>query len=296
MILNDKIKTFLVAAELKNYTKASYFLNMTQPAVSKHIKAIEENYQIKLFKKVGKNIELTYQGQLLYKNLIQIERLCKETENLISESKKIHSKHHIGATLTIGGYLMGPILSNYKKESPFQDIILHVENTETVMQNLIKNNIELGVIEGPVNQKDVIIEFFEEDELVYIVSKKDPLSQKESISLQEAIENRLILREQGSGTRKIIEEYIEKMGFSKESLKAYMEIGDIRAILSLVKEGIGSSIISKRTIDELSNKDEIKTLQIEGLIFKRSFNFIYLKRTEFVRNFISFCKTYRNLI
>lgn len=291
-MIDIKLETFITVADTKNFTRAASILNMTQPAISHHIKLLEEYYNVKLLEKKNKNMELTEAGRILYKYALEIDKISKLAKNHLSNESSIIKRYNVGATLTIGGYVLPPIIGNYKVNNKNIDVILQVENTENIIQKLFSGEIILGVIEGPFDKSKVIYEKFKDDELVFAISKNHEMAKKKKITLEEIFSEKLILREKGSGTRQIFEDYMEQQGFEPKNITPYMEIGDITAILSLVESGLGATVVSKEALNSTLMSKKFKALSIKNMKMKREFNFIYLKNSniDFIKNFIEFCK------
>lgn len=291
-MIDIKLETFIIVADTKNFTRAASILNMTQPAISHHIKLLEEYYNVKLLEKKNKNMELTEAGRILYKYALEIDKISKLAKNHLSNESSIIKRYNVGATLTIGGYVLPPIIGNYKISNKNIDVILQVENTESIIQKLFSGEIILGVIEGPFDKSKVIYEKFKNDELVFAISKSHEMAKKKKITMEEILSEKLILREKGSGTRQVFEDYMVQNGFEPKNITPYMEIGDITAIMSLVESGLGVTVVSKEALNSPLMSKKFKALSIKNMKMKREFNFIYLKNSnmDFIKNFIDFCK------
>lgn len=286
--------TFLIVGKIKNFTKAAEILNLTQPAVSQHIKFLEEYYGVDLIKKQGRAIGLTGAGEVLFKYAKELDVLYRSIENDVKncfENKKVYN---VGATMTIGGYVLPYILGEYKEIYKNIDILLQVNNTEEIINKLLNRYIHFALVEGPFDKNRFNYRKFKDDELVLAVSAKHEFCKRNSVELDEVISGRLILREKGSGTRKIFENKLIELGYDLESIEIYMEIGDISAIKSLVESNLGYTIISREAIKREAEIGVIKIVPIQGVNILREFNFIYLDESEdeFINNFIDFCSKY----
>ncbi|WP_051824195.1 LysR substrate-binding domain-containing protein [Clostridium sulfidigenes] len=237
-------------------------------------------------------MELTEAGRILYKYALEIDKISKLAKNHLSNESSIIKRYNVGATLTIGGYVLPPIIGNYKVSNKNIDVILHVENTGNIIQKLFSGEIILGVIEGPFDKSKVIYEKFKDDELVFVISKSHEMAKKKKITIDEILSEKLILREKGSGTRQIFEDYMVQQGFEPKNINPYMEIGDITAIMSLVESGLGATVVSKEALNSPLMCKKFKALSTKNMKMKREFNFIYLKNSnmDFIKNFIDFCK------
>jgi DNA-binding transcriptional LysR family regulator len=294
-MIDYRLTTFIMVAKTKNFTKAAKILNLTHPAVSQHIKALEAFYQIKLFNQVGKEMILTDEGALLLEYTKEMNRLSAlASKNLRNISSKVQ-QYHIGATLSIGGYVLPKILGDYRQDHDDIELVLYVENTETILNKLSNGEIDLGIIEGPFDQTKYKYRNFKDDELVFVTAQTHPFVNRETISFSEAIQEKLILRERGSGTRKIFENKVRELGYTIEELNIYMEIGDILALLSLVESDLGCTIISKEVTRFFEKFLKIKSIPLDNLRIERSFNFVYLEspQQDFVIDFINYCLGYQ---
>ncbi|WP_066503232.1 LysR family transcriptional regulator [Abyssisolibacter fermentans] len=295
-MLESRLLTFLTVAKIKNYTKAARILNLTQPAVSGHIKFLEEHYGVKFIKKKGRNIDLTEEGEefLQYVKELEIKerKICKKLKNKSSVVKN----YNIGATLTIGGYVLPKILGKYKESYPNIDIILTVNNTKEILKKLLREEIDLGLVEGPFDRKKFGYKRLKEDELILAFSPKHKFSKEKYIQLEDILSGKLILREEGSGTRKYFENTLLDEGYSLNDLNIYMEVGSIDAIKALVEANLGYTIISKAAIERELKLGVIKTLPIKNnefneVKFNREFNFVYLLGSvnNYLSSFMEFC-------
>ncbi len=289
--MDIRLETFITVAKIKNFTKASEILNITQPAVSQHIKFLEEYYGVIFMKKSGKTMKLTEEGKILYKHAVELDRIYKNIESKFRNKGNINKTYCLGASMTIGGYILPYILAEYKNCYKNIDILLQVNNTEEIIQKLLNRKIDLALIEGNFHKKKFEYTKYKDDELVLAVSHLHAFSERKSVNIDEVLKGNLILREKGSGTREIFENKLLERGYELKDFKPYMELGSITAIKSLVEANLGYSIISKETIKKEIASGKIKTVHIEGLKIFREFNFVYLKDSdeEFVKNFIVFC-------
>ena len=292
--MDIRLTTFLTVAKIKNFTKAGEILNLTQPAVSQHIKFLEEYYGTDLIKKQGRTIDLTEAGEVLFKYAKELDVLYRSLEIEVKNSSRNKKVYNVGATMTIGGYILPYILGEYKDVHKNIDVLLQVNNTEEIISKLLNRQIHLALVEGPFNKKKFNYRKFKDDELVLAVSSKHEFCKRESVELEEVIRGRLILREKGSGTRKIFENKLIELGYNLENMKTYMEIGDINAIKSLVESNLGYTVVSREAIKRELELGVIKVIPIRDIKIHREFNFIYLDGVgeEFINHFISFCTKY----
>lgn len=292
MLIDQRLVTFLTVCKTNNFTRAAELLNLTQPAVTKHIKSLEDYYGTPLFTRKGRLISLTKEGEVLFNHAKVIEAQTSLLERKIKNSHEAVKRHTIGATLTIGEYILPDILGRYKAARPNTDIIMQVYNTEVITKKLLNGEIDLGLVEGPFNIGKFQYVTLKEDELVLAASPQSQLAGKSEVDLEEVLKSKLILREEGSGTRKVLENTLIDLGFNLNNLKPYMEIGSIGAIKSLVGLNLGCTIISRAAVQKEASAGTLLVIPIKGIRITREFNCIFLKDSpmEFVDDFVRFSK------
>lgn len=285
-----RLMTFITFAKVRKFTKTAEILNITQPAVSQHIKSLEKYYDVNLIKKQGKEFYLTEEGTLLLKYAEQIDFLYRDLEAKLKNKSKINKTYKVGATLTIGGYVLPNIIGKHKRLYNNIDILLRVENTEKILQQILIGELDFALVEGPFDKNKFQYIKYKDDELVLAVSPESIFAGKKEIDIEDIINGSLILREKGSGTRKIFENKLVELGYDLNKSRNYLEIGDINAIKSLIESNLGYSIISKQTIRREVELNTIRIVPIKGIRIYREFNFVYIeKQDEFLEQFVRFC-------
>ena len=200
----------------------------------------------------------------------------------------------IGASTTIGEYLLPSLVGNFIKKYPEVEVSLVIGNTEDIENSISNTTLDIGLVEGPVSGKDIVVEHFLDDELVLIVPPEHPLTKKKHISVFELSKYPFISREKGSGTRHIMENALKKVGFDPLNLNTIMELGSTTAIKAAVSSGLGISIVSKWTVQEMAKHNKLVTLTLNETKFERQFILIYHEkkfRTQAVYEFLNFLKS-----
>ncbi|BES65659.1 selenium metabolism-associated LysR family transcriptional regulator [Gottschalkiaceae bacterium SANA] len=296
-MIDDKLHTFLCVAQTMNFSKAAELLHITQPAVSQHIKALESQYRVSLFNDRRKNMKLSEEGELLLVYATEMNRLQQSLAVKMQTIQERNRVYRVGATMTIGGYVLPKILGKHKLSHPQIDIQLSVDNTETVIEQMIRGDLILGMVEGPFPQERFTSALYRKDELVVAVSPEHPFaSKKEEVSLEQLMVEPLILREQGSGTRLVFEKAIAEAGYAIEDANVHMEIGNIHALVSLVESNLGVTVISRDAIADSLKSETLCEVSLSGMQIFREYRFIYLDdRIAFIQDFIAYCKKeYKN--
>lgn len=294
-MLNDSIKVFLAVAEKRNFSKAAKSLFLTQPAVSFQIQMLEQYYGTVLFDRVNRNITLTAAGELLLSYALKMSNLQAQLEKEMQElTGTIKGRLLIGASTTIGEYLLPSLVGNFIKKYPEVEVSLVIGNTEDIENSISNTTLDIGLVEGPVSGKDIVVEHFLDNELVLIVPPEHPLTKKKHISVFELSKYPFISREKGSGTRHIMENALKKVGFDPLNLNTIMELGSTTAIKAAVSSGLGISIVSKWTVQEMAKHNKLVTLTLNETKFERQFILIYHEkkfRTQAVYEFLNFLKS-----
>ncbi|OPJ54837.1 LysR family transcriptional regulator [Clostridium oryzae] len=288
-MIDIRLLTFLTLAKNNSYTKTAEILRLTQPAISQHMKYLEDEYGVKLTKKYGRGFKLTEEGNILYRYAEEIEELYKKAENKLKNKTAIIKNYSLGATMTLGGYVLPSILSKYKKLHENINIQLQVNNTSEILEKLIAGKIDFALVEGTFNKNKFKFSKFKDDELILAVAPKHEFAKRSSVTMEEILNGHLILREEGSGTRKVFENRLAEIEYDLMTYKPYMEIGSITAIKALIKENIGYSVISKETVQLELKRGSIKYVPIKNFRILREFNFVYLYGDDFINDFIKFC-------
>ncbi len=290
-MMDSKLDTFIHVAELKSYTRAAEFLNLTQPAVTQHIKQLEEHYGVKLIKRKGRQISLTEEGELLWRGAKEFAANTLLLERRMRNRSAVVKRYTIGATLTIGEFVLPQLLGKYKALHKNIDVIMHVYNSPEVLEKMRNGEFDLGIVEGPFDKSKFRYKKFREDELVLVVSPQNDLAGREAVEIGEVLRGgKLILREKGSGTRSIFENKLQELGQNLSDLKPYMEVGSIGAIKSLVEANLGCTVISREAVRREMEAGTLTAVPIQGVKIMREFNFIFVDHgpDDFTEEFTGF--------
>lgn len=269
-MLDSKMMTFLKVAELKNYTRAAGELNLTQPAVSQHIKKLEEHYGCKLVDAAGKGVRLTEQGEALYS---YASFQSANEEQLIRQLHKLRSPVRLGATLSIADYYLPPYLSSFIRSSG-ELLSVMVKNTQAILEMLLKNELDCAFIEGLFDQSLFAYHEFCSTRFVPVVRRGHPLAGRKA-SLKEVHGYPLILREAGSGTREIYENHLYEQNDSILSAVRVYEISSFGIIKDLLQHSDAVSFMYEGVASDEVARGKLCLLDIEGFFIQRPLYFVY---------------------
>lgn len=290
---DQQFLVFKEVAETRNITLAAKRLHMSQPSISIQIQNLENQYGAKFFERTNKGVTLTQAGKIFYQHICQVIQLMKEAGEKIADL--IEDKRgliHVGATFTIGEYVLPLILGYLNKVRPDIDFKVNIANTETIAQDVLEKRIHIGLVEGPIPQnRELVVENFWQDELVVVVPYHHPWNKRSSVTIAELTAERMITREVGSGTRKVMEIALEERGLDPQQLNITMELGSTQAIKQVVCSGLGITIISALTVVQECNQKVLKALKIQDCPVYRPLNILMhaqTLQTKDERYFINF--------
>ena len=265
-------KVFISAAENLSFSKAAAFLHISQPAVTRHIRELEERYRTNLFDRRGNKIYLTKAGEKVYNALKQIEKQYRELEFEVGQMHaSIAGEFRIGASTTIAQYVIPKILGSFHKRYPKVQIFLSSGNSLDMENMLINNQIDLALVENFSSQSGIRYRKFLDDELIVVTGSQSVYAKRDVISREDLVKIPLVLREQGSGTLEVIEEALVKHGFDITALNTVIHLGSTESIKNFLQDFDGLAIVSARAvISELYHRNLVK-LRLADFSMPRAF-------------------------
>ncbi|NNJ94783.1 MAG: LysR family transcriptional regulator [Halobacteria archaeon] len=273
-----RLQVFHTVARLLSFTKAAESLHMTQPAVTFQVRQLEEYFNTRLFDRTHNRISLTAAGERVYEYAAQIFDLYAKMDNAVRDmTGEISGVLIIGASTTIAEYMLPALLGNFNKKYPDVNVHLKVSNSDGVVSMVENNDIDLGVVESPVMNKNLVVENCRNDRLVAVVHPAHELADKKKVMVQDLVTQPYISREEGSGTREVIEEYIAVTGMKPADLSVTMELGSPEAIKGAVEAGMGVSIVSEVTIHKELQLGTLVSLELDPPL-ERPFSFVHQKQ------------------
>jgi DNA-binding transcriptional LysR family regulator len=293
--MDFRLKVFYTVAVRLSFTKAATELFITQPAVSKHIQELEEQYKIKLFERNGSRIALTNAGEVLLKHTKNIFEIYREIDfdmsALINQQQGLL---RLGASTTISQYIIPPLLARFHQK--LQDIKVNLlnGNTEQIENALLKKEIEIGIVEGQSKNPAIKYTEFLKDELVLVCNSKNPLVHKEEIRPEDLKSMSFVLREHGSGTLEVIEYALKPFNIKLSQLNIEMQLGSTESIKSYLMNSDCVAFISIHAIEKELKNQEMIILDIKDLSMERFFYIITLQGKAdalselFIRNISSY--------
>jgi len=269
---NFRLKVFRAVAQHLNFRKAAEQLFLTQPAVTLQIKALENDLGTRLFDRTGGKITLTRPGSLLLDYAKKLASMAVEAERELGYSEgSVAGELLLGASTTIAQYVLPRLLGAFQNEYPKIHFSLRSGNTSDVVRYLINGKVALGLIEGPARERGVRTEPFMDDELVLIAP---PSSGSDRLAQSQFLAASLLVREQGSGSRHVVELALEKAGFKLKDFKKVMELDSTEAIKSAVEAGLGIGFVSRWAILKELQLGTLKIAEVKSVRASRHFTLI----------------------
>lgn len=271
-----RLKVFRTVAEKLNFREAAEALLLTQPAVTLQIKALEEELSIRLFDRSGNRIVLTEAGRRLLKYATKLAALAKAAEQDLAALSGVQSGELcVGASTTIAQYLLPQLVGDFARMHPRASLSVVTGNTLEIVDAVLKGDVPLGLVEGPVMRSGIRTELFLADEIVLILPAHHEWA-GQAVSLEQLTSEPVIFREQGSGTRRVVEAALRKAKLPLKKLRIAMELDSTEAIKGVVEAGIGVGFVSARAIQKELKIGMLQVGRVDGLRIRRKFSIVRL--------------------
>ncbi|MGE7902969.1 LysR family transcriptional regulator [Peribacillus sp. NPDC094092] len=283
----DALKTFVTLVEVKNFTKTAEMLLMSQPSVSLHIKKLEEEFQTKLFLRSPKFLKVTLTGEILYDRAKQMITIYEQTRQDIQEhDRSIKGELKIGASFTIGEYILPSLLIDLQEDYPELELQVVIGNTEEIVQAVRLYEVDIGLIEGQTNEKELSVHPFMQDELFIVSSNNHELANKDEVEITDLHDQAWVTREVGSGTREYLNHVIRSNGLKIKSILTISSNQGIKE--TLIKNGAGLALLSRSVIERDVQNQILSIIQVKKESFNRTLSYVYSPIMEDKKNVKTF--------
>ncbi len=280
MIENFRIRVFRAVAQHLNFSRAAEELLLTQPAVTQQIKALEDEFGVPLFDRGGGHIALTPSGKSLLPFAERMKTLSDEAFAAVAEAFGEHAGElMVGASQTIGQYLLPTFVAGFLRANPKVKISARSGNTDEMLEALLAREIQLALIEGPERRKDLHIEPFMEDHMVLVVPAAHGWANSD-IKVEDLKSEPILMREFGSGSRRVVEQALATAGLKTKDLSIRMELDSTEGLLSAVEAGLGITFVSRWAIRNQLALGTLKIARVNGLKLSRRFSMAYASGPE----------------
>lgn len=272
---HNHLMIFRAVAESGSFTRAAQRLYISQPALSQQVGQLETELGVKLFDRLPRGVRLTSAGQILANHGARIAALDQQAQRQIQELQGLaRGRLTLGASQTIGVYLMPEILGRFRREYPQIDLDLEISNTEAIQQKLADDLFDLALTEGFLEQPDLDASVFQQDNLVAIVPPEHPLLERKAVTAAQFCAQPLIVREHGSGTLAVIERALARKSIT---LSPTMSLGSTEAIKRAVQSHIGVAIVSRLSITQELAAGSLIELPLSDLRIRRPLHRLELR-------------------
>lgn len=289
--MDFRLRVFKTVAEQLSFTKASKLLFISQPAVTKHVNELEKQFGKALFNRHGNSISLTSEGEIC---LDYARRIIALYESLQSEftdlDKVLPSKINLAASTTIAQYILPSLLSKFKTVHPETTISLINQNSERIEELILDKKSDLGLVEGNTNNPLLHYQPFVKDEIVLTCRMENAFLKTAEIGVDQLLTLPLILREQGSGTRIIIEKALDEKGLDLNDFNIQIELGSTESIKNYLLNSDSFAFLSIHSVERELKNNTLTIVDISGLEIHRIFQFVslhgnYNPTSEWMKNF-----------
>ncbi|OGA24075.1 MAG: LysR family transcriptional regulator [Betaproteobacteria bacterium RIFCSPLOWO2_02_FULL_67_19] len=288
-----RLQVFHAVAKHLSFTKAAEALFMTQPAVTFQVKQLEEHFNTRLFERGHGRNSLTPAGLMVLEYAEKILTLSAELDLRLKEmTGEVGGLLLVGASTTIAEFLLPQVLGDFKSKYPKVQPRLAVANSETVENRVAEHTIDIGFIEAPSHRDSVVTDICCEDELQAVCAPSHPLARLKSATPKQLVQYPFISREAGSGTREVIDQYLQASGVAPDALNVVMELGSPEALKGLVATGLGFTILSRAAVVKETRLGQLVRVPLAPRLI-RNFSVVYPKekfRSRLVNTFVQFAK------
>ncbi|MCX7794129.1 MAG: selenium metabolism-associated LysR family transcriptional regulator [Thermodesulfovibrionales bacterium] len=272
-----QLKVFLSVFKNRSFSKASDELHLTQPTVSDHIKSLEEELNCRLFDRLGRTIIPTAEARILHNYAIEIMEKMEEAKSSLKKIKKQpEGELVIGASTIPGTYILPGIIKTFRELHTRIEFKLFISDSKGILDKVLSHELFLGIVGAKLTDSKINHIPFGEDELILVASPD--LVKKSLIRTEDLKSLPFVLREEGSGTRKVMEKMLHSEGMTIDDLKIAGIFGSTEAVKEAVKAGLGVAILSRVSVKDEISSGNLKEIKIQGLEFKRRFYIIFHKR------------------
>ena len=295
-MLDYRYETFFTLCQEGSYTLTAEKLFITQPAVSQHIKWLETTYQTKLVTYEHRNISLTNKGQSLFDAIVKLKAQILKIESDLLQPESAPEKLNFAATLSIGDDLLPKILVQLAQARPELQIACSVENTKIILEKLRLGTLDFALVEGNFPKGEFASQPLAAQPFIAVTHIDHPLRSDQTYQLAELLKIPLITREEGSGSRELLEHLLGEQNYSLGDFQHLLEIGNLKTTKALLAENIGLAFLYQGVVQEELRNCQVKEIPIYNMATSHSFYFIYLKDSLFEEDLLAHFELFRSFL
>ena len=291
-MLDFRTETFLTVCQTMNFTAAARQLNITQPAVSQHIHFLEEQYHTSLFIYQNKQLFLTRSGEILRRHLLTMKNdekaVMEELKNNITGIETLS----IGVTMTIGEYAIVDKLAGFLIQHPEINIHLHYGNTLQLLKLLNSGQISMAIVEGNYPKEYYSHKKYSTEDYIVVCAASHHFMTDHPYTMNDLVHERLLVREEGSGTRNILEQSLMTHGLHISDFIHYIEIENMHTIIGLLKRDCGISFLYKIAVEKELHSGILKEISLDDFKMQHDFDIIWEKHSVYSDKYLSICEEF----
>lgn len=266
----SQLRSLIMVVETGSFSESAKKLHISQPAITFQIQSLEQSLGIQLIDRSGKKVQLTEAGEIVYKSAKKILAEANALEKTIGEyQESARGTLTVGASSIPGEYVLPKVFGSFKKEYPEAVLSLQVTDTENITKRILSGEFDVGVVGAVIDDKRLDFKPFFEDELVFVVPPDYDHYREGRTKLQEIVGENVIMREEGSGTRMVVEKELAQRGLKLSDFNLVMELGSTEAILTAVEAGLGTSILSRWAAEKAIDLGKVRVVEITDMPIKR---------------------------
>lgn len=288
-----RLETFICVCKHLNYTKASEELNITQPAVSQHIHSLEDSYKVKLFTYDKKRLQLTQEGILLLNAATTMKHDDIHLREKLLQVQNYKNELTFGSTFSVCEYILPQHIANYLINNPDTNVKMVVANTKQLIERINLGEIDFALIEGNFSKSEFDSLLYSKENYIAVCGN-DYKFKNDVTSFEDLIDEKIILREEGSGTRDIINKFAQEKNIEINDFVNCIEIGNINTIKYLVKHNLGISFLYEATVIEELKNHELKKINLNDFNIAHDITFIWHKNSIFKKHYIALYNELKN--
>lgn len=279
-MIDFRILTFLELCKQKSYTKTAQALSITQPTVTQHIQYLERLYKVRLFEYEGKKLMLSNEGEFLYQKAVTMLSDSTQILSRIQHLPQQKQPLYIGATLTIGEFLFPPIFLKYLQNHPETDLSLAIHNTKILLEMLKSSDINCALIEGYFDKRKYDYQLIRNEDFICVCGPTYPF-EKFPTHLDDIFSCPLILREQGSGTREVLERVLSERSLNTDFFNSNIPVNNLNVIKYLCTQNVGITFLYRSAVKRELEDGSLIELKLKDFNIQHEFNFVTLKGSIF---------------
>ena len=286
-----RMETFLAVCKFMNFTKAAEYLNLTQPAVSQHIRFLSQSYGVELFIMEGKRLQLTEAGKILWQAALNMKHDEQHMRERMLQTQVGLTSYAFGATLSVAEFMLAEDLRLFLRTHPQSYVRMQVGNTQELLQLLGASELDFAIVEGAFPKNEYAFLPYKKEDFVAVASPAKA-KQYDGASIDDLLGETVFLREPGSGTREVFDQATQAAGFTVQPLWEGMSTS---ALVNAVVLGLGVAVLPRRMVALALRRGKIRSFEVEGMSFKRMFQMVWHKDkyvSPAMEQFLELCRCY----